>query len=254
MTPPCRLCKGTGIVLRNSPDGEEEAVMCKCRQQILQKHQLSHQLERYDIWPIEKQFGFSRYSGDRSRKCVDLLENYVNNFDKYKDCSIYAYGPPSTQKTTVLQWVGYRLNEQGIRAKWVHMPDFIARLAHAASMFLSVQEKEKEDALNEEFFEADVLIFDNAFDREKNIIWRNGLQSRLLDSFLRTRFTSHPCACIFISSHPPSEIAEQFNHKSLGEVVNRNLSATLEFLDPAPYNCLAGKPDLWKFEKVDTGA
>lgn len=248
MTPVCRLCKGTGLVESEDENGEYVTRQCLCKTQRLHTLRTERWRKKLGVWPLERQFGFAKYQGERSKPCVELLENYVNNFNEYKTCSIYVYGPTGTQKTTVLQWVAFQLVEKGIHAKWASMPTLLQKLTTQSS-FHSDAERVKLEKEIAEYMDPDVLILDESFDKSKGVVWGSGTQVALIDSFLRTRLQEKGKPCIFISNVAPDSIETGFDSQYLGALVRRNLSATLEFVDPVDTNLFAGKPDLWKFQR-----
>jgi len=250
MTPVCRECRGTGLLTKTDEFGEEYVTPCQCKAQALHKARVTRWREKLGVWPRERQYTFNQYGGERSRNCVALLENYVNNFEQFRSHSIYVYGPPGTQKTTVLQWVAYQLIEKGIRARWSSMPQLLSKLTSSSS-FHSDAVKAALDAEIKDLQTVDLLILDESFDKSKSVIWGAGTQISLVDTFLRARLQDHGKPCIFISNVAPERIAAELGSIYLESLVQRNLSARLEFLDPAPVNEHAGKASLWDFQKKE---
>ena len=80
----------------------------------------------------------------------------------------------------------------------------------------------------------DLLILDEAFDREKVTVYKSGYQIPFLDTFLRKWSNTTDKSIIFISNVEPSKIEANGYSRSIQDFVERNIKlhgALLTFED-----------------------
>jgi hypothetical protein len=178
------------------------------------------------------------YLGEKSSSNMLKLVKYVNEFNlKYSHQSLYLYGPHSTQKTTLAQWVAFELLKKGKKVQYLLMRTLIEFL-----LSRGWEEKEQRFLSDHDYSnfsqiaDADVLVIDEAFDPQKITIYKSSYQIPYLDQFLRERIDVLEKPVIFVSNiNPTTELQKAFpSLKDLEQLIYRRIvkrKAALEFLD-----------------------
>ena len=95
------------------------------------------------------------------------------------------------------------------------------KVADEGKILENKENQEKEYALKR-YYNVDLLIIDEAFDKDKVSLYKSGFQLPYLDSFLRNRFEMKNKSIFFISNIKPSDIAKYGFGISLQDFVERN--------------------------------
>ena len=138
------------------------------------------------------------------------------------------YGPNGTQKTVLATWLAREIMSSGNslnHVKYFTMNDFIKELMKESSC--NGEDKLFTETLLEK---TDLLILDEAFDREKVTVYKSGYQIPFLDTFLRKWSNTTDKSIIFISNVEPSKIEANGYSKSIQDFVERNIKLHGAFL------------------------
>lgn len=224
----CPLCSGRGFRVLDDGIAEE----CPCIAEILAEKQRIQNLVDAGF-PLDSR-DISEYQGERSRAVVNKLMTYTANWEtEYRHDSLYVVGAPSTQKTTVWRWIGAELLGRGFRVKYVLFANLLRAVMQLTA--LDFRAKEESEAYLTRLYDSDLIIFDEAFDPTKAVVWKSGHHAALIDGIFRELLELHHCACVFISNYPLSNIGEAFN-ATLQELISRNIVAVLKFEDQLDFN------------------
>lgn len=229
---PCPKCKGKN---GNLPEGYiyipgNAAKECECHKKWTQEHQAEALFKHYGFNSELIDYNPRNYAGEKSLKSRDRLLNYVNNFPKderVRSCVLYMYGPNGTQKTTLANWAALQLIKQGYVVRYTLMKNLINDLKEAD---FKEDVKAKVDKMNE----ADLLVIDESFDKDKCYISASGYALGFIDTFIRDRIQRLNKGIIFISNVAPTEImANKFSASIQDFIVRETVkyNSSLQFLD-----------------------
>lgn len=223
---PCRRCahlpgpKPGFIYVANDLTKEHE-----CHQKYREKKLYSIRAKTSDLWENPPDIR-ETYKGERSLGSKDAFITYIDGFKSYRDKSVYMHGPNGTQKTSIAMWGGLELIKQGWKVQYILMYRLIALLTS------SFDKREEYEVILNKLKSADLLIIDEAFTKDKVLLYKSGYQLPFLDSFLRERIDVYRRGTLFISNKDSSEISGEGFGKSLQDLIIRNTFQTdLEFLD-----------------------
>jgi DNA replication protein DnaC len=232
---PCRKCIGKyhvdGYYLVDS-NGYQIAVECECHRQWRQEREIHYLADKSNIWHDDKSFSYNPlkdYKGEVSKENMKNLVTFVEHFveEKYRKATLYLYGPNSTQKTTLSQWVGLSLIKRGFSVRYFTMQNLTRLLSDL------VYNEEKRDEINE-LLNVDLLILDESFSKEKVTLYKSGFQLPFLETFLKERIEYNKKSTIFISNVALEEIVKNGFSESIYQMVVRNtkpFNTLLEFKD-----------------------
>lgn len=216
----------------------DHIVECECHKAWRRKQQLMVAAKHASLSPRWIDFNpETDYVGEESKANVERIMNYVKRSTdknetedvkiKLASSVIYIYGKNGTQKTTLANWMGYEFLKAKKTVKYILMNDLIKMLQKADRNEDYVEQLEK-------LSDVDLLLIDEAFDKEKVTIYASNFQIPFLDTFLRNRIQTRHKGIVFISNVSPYDIEEKgFNH-SIQDLVLRNLSdcnGLMEFVD-----------------------
>ena len=223
-------------------DGETKIVECECHKKFMtairhfdlyEKSGISFDFHSYDV--------DAEYRGDISRGNLKKLHTYVDRFGEtdFSSALLYFQGASGTQKTRVAKWLGGQVINSGRRVVFTTMIGLVTELMRAADGF---EKKDKQDErIPVEF--VDLVIIDDAFDKDRVNLWKSGYQQQFLDAFIRRR-TSAGKGLVIVSRFAPDQIAQQGFSESIQAVVSRevNIKKTLlKFEDSYESNLLNPK-------------
>jgi DNA replication protein DnaC len=230
----CRKCTDGWLLDKET----EEAEKCQCllayenkilNELYIQKSNLPENIKDYDI---------SSYIGNDESKNIDKLKQYINEFEEtFKNIHLYIYGTNSTQKSTVLSWLGKEICKKGFSVYYCLMNNLLKDLCNEQ---FDEKLKEKIDKYND----SDLLIVDESFDKMKNLIYKSQYQISFLDQFLRNRIENNNKATIFISNIDINKMDDIFGN-SIKFLIKRNC-LQLEFKDSIHIRNDFKIKDLWK--------
>lgn len=222
----CRKCKGQpgpkpGFLYNESGVVSE----CECHQQFRERQLYRMRARSSDLWENPPNIRES-YLGTKSLQSRDQFIKYVEDFEKFRDKTVYMHGPNGTQKTSTAMWGGMELIKNGHKVQYILMYRLIALLTS------SFEKREEHDILVDKLKSADLLIIDEAFTKDKVLLYKSGYQLPFLDSFLRERVDVYKKGTLFLSNGKSSQIEEEGFGRSLQDLIVRNTKQTdLEFLD-----------------------
>ena len=205
-----------GYYYDKSESGFDVVKECDCHK----KWRIEKELEiKFEIAKVNTKYTFDDYNSPNKEQ-LEYLKNFANNFEKCaRKTMIYLYGPNGTMKTCMSQYTGQVIIRKGYTVQYIMMQDLINDLISIGDSE-NVQE-EKEYALKR-YYNVDLLIIDEAFDKDKVSLYKSGFQLPYLDSFLRNRFEMKNKSIFFISNIKPSDIAKYGFGISLQDFVERN--------------------------------
>lgn len=233
---PCRNCankKGPfpGYYYENG-----YTVECECHKKWFKEYDVERKCKESNIQP---DYNWSDYRGEKSRKDLECLKKYGDDFEKYKyKTMVYLYGKNGCQKSSMVQVLGKDLIRKGYKVEYITMNNLISILEKDFSNDEDIQEMRlyNINRLNK----CDLLIIDESFDPTKVLMYKSGYQLPYLDNFLRMRFEINKKSIIFVSNVKPNEIGANGYEKSLQDFVCRNTkNSLLQFLDNYDLNANA---------------
>lgn len=228
---PCRICGTKEGPIKgyyyDTEDGFQIIRECSCHGQWRRISKIRSLAEKANIWSTEEFLTYHpshSYVGKKSLSSIDKLEGYLENIVRDKESVIprilYFQGDYGTQKTHIAQWLGLELIRKKITVKYLMMNTLIKILADDLP-------SEEKNAKIDEVKSVDVLIIDEAFQKEKMTIYKSGYQLPFIEIFIRERLDLEKKGTIFISNVPPTKIKESGMSDSLQDFVVRNTISTL---------------------------
>jgi DNA replication protein DnaC len=173
-------------------------------------------------------YSISDYEGVKSAETIKNIIKYTDEFKtKFYDKSLFFYGGMSTQKTTIAKWVGMRVIEQGKTAYYILMNDLLKELT---SLPRDETEAAELKARVDRYMNADLLVIDEAFTKDRNTIYKSRYQIPYIDTFLRSRLETTSKATILVSNETIESIDEDIFNPYIKELVKRNCHL-MEFKD-----------------------
>jgi len=176
-------------------------------------------------WNIE----FEDYEGNKDSIAYKSIKYYADNItdEKFNHVSLYLYGNSSTQKSALGCNILKSAMRQGLRCKFMLSGHLINKLMKIQSY--SVDEDISQEI--KELKEMDVVLFDDAFDPAKNLMWKGESKNLILcewDSFLRDLISNG--TKIIMTSNFGLDIIKQNYNDFLFELIDRNF-ASFELTD-----------------------
>lgn len=215
----CAKCGGTKYIIV-----DDVATICSCYSRFLTKRKLDIDLGKANL-PLDiVNYDINSYVGTKSKESVEKIKTYAAGFDeKFKSISLYLYSPLNgTQKTTLAKFIGRELTSQGKSVYFIVMGDLLKILSEQS------YEEGYQSKVNE-LLQKDLLIIDDAFDKNKATVYKSGWQFSFLDTFLRKRLEVLKKAIIFTSNISFDNIGLSFP-PSIQALVKRN-SAEISLMD-----------------------
>ena len=198
---------------------------CDCHQRYRERKLAILRAKNSDIWENPPDIK-DTYKGNKSIDYKNQFITYISNFKKFKDRVVYMHGPNGTQKTSLAMWGGSELLKQGWKVQYILMYKLIDLLT------ASFNKKEEYEIILNKLKAADLLIIDEAFAKDKVLVYKSGYQLSFIDSFLRERIDVNKKGTLFISNKKSNQIMTEGFGFSLQDLVTRNtLQTDLEFLD-----------------------
>jgi hypothetical protein len=199
--------------------GDRKAVMeCECHSQWRYKNLTFIRADKNSIWVEKPNIEYSlitSYLGvksiDEIKKVDQYIQNYASKPSLRKVC-MYFTGITQTQKTTVAQHVGLSLYRSGFTALYTTMKRFISAIGNPYP-------KEDQIEMVQSFMakaeSADLIIIDEAFDRNASPVYEGGNQSSYIEGYLRDRIHTKGKGVLFVSKVPPELIQKNGYSESL---------------------------------------
>lgn len=198
-------------------DGEEVLVSTKAYSEWKNSKKIIYVLREAGINPRVTNLSFDTYIGPDRPGNIEKLKKYVIEFETYKNKHLYLWSKQNgTQKTTMASVVAKEIllsTKFKYKVKFTFMNHLIQLL---------MRESFEEYSIELEIIrQADFLVIDDSFDKDKVTIYKSGYQYAFLDLFLRSRLEGHPKATCFTANFAPEEIAASFN-ASFANLIKRN--------------------------------
>lgn len=221
-----------GYYYDKSESGFDVVRECDCHK----KWRTEKELEtKYLISGVNVEYTFDDYNSP-NKEPLNALKKFAEEFEKYvRKTMIYLYGPNGTMKTCMSKYVGQVIIGKGYTVQYVMMQDLINNLISIGD---SDEAQEEKDYALKRYYNVDLLIIDEAFDKDKVSLYKSGFQLPYLDSFLRNRFEMKNKSILFISNIKPEDIGKYGFGISLQDFVERNtrgskISFTDKYVDNA---------------------
>jgi DNA replication protein DnaC len=226
----CRKCHNksrlAGYISIVDSDGYEKYVECECHARWKLEKDLNLRLSSSGISLTDYEYDISSYVGSKSLHEVEKLKKYVANFSQFRSEALYFFGDNGTQKTTLAKWVGGQLLKKKYKVQYVLMQNLVKALT-------VLDDDEREEKVRK-YYDCDLLIIDEVFDRNKVTLYKSNFQIPFLDQFIRDRLDSRQLAIIFVSNKTVSQISEEGFGMSLQDFIQRKTvpkKSILTFLD-----------------------
>lgn len=232
----CGKCQNGWIVDNNN----EEVLKCECLKTYQNNIHLDFIQRESNLPILPNSYDITKYIGNDKAKNIDKLNKYINEFsNKFKHVHLYVYGSNSTQKTTVINWVAREIIKHGFSVKYILMNEL-------TKILTKEQYEENIEEIIRSYYNYDLVILDESFDKKKLTLYRSGYQLPFIDQFLRNRLEKYRKSTIFISNVSPQNIHDDFG-SSLKKLIERNCSnSSLEFIDNVNIKDNFNTEDLWK--------
>lgn len=209
----CRICKGIGYIIEN-----DEAKKCLCLRNKQNKTRIQKIIEESNLPNTILDYKIANYIGKDTHNNLHKIDQYIQKFsDTYNKRHLYFYGKGSTQKTTLMSYIGREIALQGYNVKFILMNSLIKLLQDTFN--------EESRIKGDEYLNCDLLLIDDCFDKKKITLYKSGYQLTFLDSFLRERLEGLRLATIFTSNISIDDIAEQGFEQSIQDLMIRNVFA-----------------------------
>lgn len=246
----CRKCAGKGVRGQSTGyiyNAELNAVReCECHIRYRTNKGILDRLEKAGIGQDDFVLNYNidtDYVGTQSLESVSKIKKYISQFKAglpaYHHAMLYMYGINGSQKTTIGKYIckeivstckddDYKdsLYPNYYKAQFITMNDLIKQL--------TILDTDKQETAMKKINDADVLIIDESFDKEKVTIYKSGFQIPYLDSFLRKFMMNPTKSIIFISNVEPKEIESNGYSHSIQDFVERQTTiqnSVLPFMD-----------------------
>lgn len=220
---PCGKCNN-GYYYQEECSKAFIAIECECHKKWQHQNTVekTYKHNGFDM----RHFTYSprQYVGTKSLADKDRIINYVSQFElnpKVRSLICYLYGPNGTQKTTMMSWVGKSLIDKGFSVRYMLMNDLVKTLIDAEGF--EVERSEKAKAKVEKLEETDLIIIDEAFDKDKMKLWRSGYQLSFIDSWIRRRVGTLNKGIFFISNVEIQNIEANGLSHSIQDFVEREV-------------------------------
>ena len=132
----------------------------------------------------------------------------------------------------MMSWVGHQLLDKGYSVRYMLMNDLVKLLMDAEDF--NQEKAEKAKAMVEKLEETDLIIVDEAFDKEKMKLYRSGYQLSFIDAWIRRRVGALNKGIFFVSNVEIKNIEANGLSHSIQDFVEREVvlhNCYLQFLD-----------------------
>lgn len=231
----CRKCKN-GWIFNNET---EEVTKCLCLIKYQESIEKDSIIKNSNLPINTLSYDINSYIGPDKNNNIDKLKKYVNEFDeKFRHISLYISGNNSTQKTSVVSWVGLQLALKGFSVNYCLMNELVKDLSN-------LQFNDELNKKVDKYKSVDILIIDESMDLEKVTLYKSNYQIPFLNEFIKERIERNKKATIFISNVYLKEIDNIFG-KSLKTMMERSCN---ELIFEDNINLIKNEfevNDLWK--------
>lgn len=222
MFEPCGKCNDGWVI----DDSEEAAEKCDCL--IVYQAQMTSRIKREKAGIADHE----RSVNDLHLKDASLLlklKHYSDNLTlkMAKGCHLYFHGHNNSSKTYSAKSVLYDACAKGLDCKFIIMGDLVDLISDG---FANDEKKKEIDSI----LSCSLLVIDDAFDKDKILIYKSGYQLSFLDRFLRRRIESLGLNTIFTSNVPIEEIESNGFSYDIQNLIERSVKlrgGLMEFKD-----------------------
>ena len=208
---PCSNCKNGYIY------SDDSVIKCDCLKKYQSQMMFELRLEKAGL----KDFNltFSDYKGKDLLHNISKLEKYCSHLtaDFRYNSHLYLTGPNGTQKSTVAKIILLYTFKFGLTGKFILMSDLLDILTDVYS-----DDPRRKEELNY-LLSVDVLCIDDAFDKNKCMIFRSGWQYSFIDRFIRSRIEVQHRNTIFTSNVEIDKIADNGFTKDIQDLIHRSV-------------------------------
>jgi DNA replication protein DnaC len=212
---PCTKCNNGYIYKKNAFD-EDVVSICNCLEKYQYQIHILQKLEKAGIIasPLLLNYSIDRdYIGPDKQNNIPKFKKYIEDFEKtFYDKTLYFYGVPGTQKTTIATWIAMELIKKDISVYYTIMNDLIKDLQENTF---------SEEDLESRYYDCDCLIIDRAFGKDQVTIYKSGYQIPFLDNFLRKRIDQLQKGTIIISNNEVHEISNAGFNSDIESLIDR---------------------------------
>lgn len=213
----CRDSDIKGHIIVPVGEGDYYVYECDCHKEWRLKELLPKRLSKSSL-PLEIQFSLSDYVGKNSNGNIPKLEEYIHSFNSdYKDKTLYFYGSPRTQKTTVAFAIAGELLKTTINIQYMVTMDKLTKLLSSFENQRTESEKQRIDNITS----CDLLIVDECFAKKYASISDHQLGA--LREFFKDRMEVHRKATILISNEHPTSIKSKGFGEAFQDLIIRNI-------------------------------
>ena len=231
---PCRKCKSNGKLPNGfyykkiQKNGKEYSVVIECdhHKSWIKEKEIFLKYKKAGFKISDFDYDITSYIGNKSRDTIQRIINYTNNFKNTKSIILYCYGNYNSQKTTIINWIGHQILSQGYSVRYILFNELLRILWDG-------QRNSEYSDLIEYFKTFDLLIIDEAFDKEKASIWASGHQIALVDELIRNRISLEK-GIIFCTNVNPDNISKNIHSEAIQNIIFRETkknNSVLTFLD-----------------------
>ena len=184
----------------------------------------------------KKEYTFANYNGTASIKSLKRLMDITLDPDEALGTNFYIFGPNGTQKTTMVKAMCRRIAETYCPAKKSIVFTSMSILVNALSDEREYYFHDGDDCFSESIYQvnkfrnADILVLDESFDKEKMKAYKSKWNLDLLDGFIRTRMDDEDKSTFYISNVNPEMIDIELFGPSIRDLIDRD-TEKLMFLD-----------------------
>jgi len=220
---PCDKCRGKngslpeGYIEHIDSSGVKTCIECECHKKWVDEQLCEATFKHSGFNPSLWDYNPRSYVGTASRHDMTRLLNYADQFcknEKVRSLLVYMYGPNGCQKTVLANYVGKRIIMEGYSSRFILMNTLIGLLQDAD---FNEDKRLELESIND----CDLLIVDEAFDKEKMKLYKSGFQLSFVDTFIRNRVQTLGKGILFISNVHPDNIEKQGLSHSIQDFVQR---------------------------------
>lgn len=200
--------------------------------EVWRKNEMFNVMLKYSGIPSEYHtLGFSAIKGNYKKSKLNFKHcvKYAINPDdpKFKDVSLYLYGPNSSSKTSVACAIGMGYLKCGKYVRFITANELVELMIERVSW----KAEDEVTSKLKDFEKCDLIIIDDAFDSKKSLIYETKSKNQIVqmwDGFLRRNLSNH--TRFVVTSNEEMEKVLLSYSKDIYEQLNRNFYK-LEFLD-----------------------
>ena len=217
----CSICKGTGEVVST-----RSVEKCVCIKSWEMSYKLYIKCIKSGLNKSDLDYDISTYYG--SPLIPRAVQGFIRSFKSKSSTNIFFHGTVNTQKSTIARYMSRELIKRGLKTKYILMDSLIKTLIKSHDHDEAIKEAAVENI--ESYLQADFLVIDESFDKERITLYKSNYQLPFLTTFLKDRLEVIKKSTVFISNKTPKEISQQGFTEALQSLIIREC-LLLEFKD-----------------------